>query len=153
MPPQSHAAIRIARKYQRNSYVEGGGVMTIVRPDKPALAKLDLEKFARPDRPTSKEPTDVESIAFLHRQRGEPPPASDLAAGHLNEIIRRIAGVSMEEIDRVIRKLESVRDVLDSEGERVRREIASYASLNHASKSAMKIIGDSLHQWNDAPDK
>ena len=61
------------------------------------------------------------------------------------------AGASMEEIDRVILELQGVRDMLRSEGERVSRELAGYASLSHASMTAMKVIGDSLKQWKDAP--
>ena len=57
----------------------------------------------------------------------------------------------MEEIDRVILELQGVRDMLRSEGERVSREIAGYASLSHASMTAMKVIGDSLKQWKNAP--
>ena len=81
--------------------------------------------------------------------RTDPPP--DPAAENLNALIRRIAGASMEEIDRVIIELQGVRDMLRSEGERVSRELAGYASLSHASMTAMKVIGDSLKQWKDAP--
>jgi hypothetical protein len=41
--------------------------------------------------------------------------------------------------------------MLRSEGERVGREIAGYASLSHAAMTAMKVIGDSLMQWKRAP--
>jgi hypothetical protein len=58
----------------------------------------------------------------------------------------------MEEIDRVILELQGVRDMLRNEGERVSREIAGYASLNHAAMTAMKVIGDSLKQWKEGPD-
>lgn len=37
--------------------------------------------------------------------------------------------------------------MLDHKGERLSREIAGYASLNHAAMTAMKVIGDSLRQW------
>jgi hypothetical protein len=47
----------------------------------------------------------------------------------------------MEEIDRVILELQGVRDTLRSEGERVSRDISGYASLSHASMSAMRVIG------------
>jgi hypothetical protein len=57
----------------------------------------------------------------------------------------------MEEIDRVILELQGVRDMLRSEGDRVTREIAGYASLSHAAMTAMKVIGDSLTQWKSAP--
>ena len=80
-------------------------------------------------------------------------PANGPAAEDLNAVVRRVAGDSIEEIDRVIRALENVRDMMRNEGERVSREIAGYASLSHAAATAMKVIADSIHQWKDAPDK
>ena len=90
-------------------------------------------------------------VATLRRQRNETDAPPDPTAENLNALIRRIAGASMEEIDRVILELQGVRDMLRSEGERVSRELAGYASLSHASMTAMKVIGDSLKQWKDAP--
>ena len=91
-------------------------------------------------------------VAFVRRQR-EAEPAADPVADNLNALIRRVSGASMEEIDRVILELQSVRDMLRGEGERVSREIAGYASLSHAAMTAMKVIGDSLKQWKSAPDR
>src|SRR5581483_3927793 len=76
---------------------------------------------------------------------------ADPVAENLNSLIRRVSGASMEEIDRVILELQGVRDMLRNEGERVSREIAGYASLNHAAMTAMKVIGDSLKQWKEGP--
>ena len=76
-----------------------------------------------------------------------PEPVID----NLNVLIRRVSGASMEEIDRVILELQGVREMLRSEGERVGREIAGFASLSHAAMTAMKVIGDSLTQWKSAP--
>jgi len=90
-------------------------------------------------------------VATLRRQRSEGDDAADPAAENLNALIRRVAGASMEEIDRVILELQGIRDMLRSEGERVSRELAGYASLSHALMTAMKVIGDSLKQWKDAP--
>ena len=90
-------------------------------------------------------------VATLRRQRSEGDAAADPAAENLNALIRRVAGASMEEIDRVILELQGIRDMLRGEGERVSRELAGYASLSHASMTAMKVIGDSLKQWKDAP--
>jgi hypothetical protein len=92
-------------------------------------------------------------VAFLRRQRSEGEPTGDPATENMNALIRRVSGASMEEIDRVIRELESVREMLRNEGERVSREIACYASLSHAAITAMKVIADSLTQWKSAPDK
>src|ERR1019366_1225574 len=92
-------------------------------------------------------------VACLRRQRSEGEPTGDPATENMNALIRRVSGASMEEIDRVIRELESVRELLRNEGERVSREIAGYASLSHAATTAMKVITDSLTQWKSAPDK
>jgi hypothetical protein len=92
-------------------------------------------------------------VSFLHPRRSEVDAANDTAAENLNAVVRRVASDSMEEIDRVIRELESVRDMMRNEGERVSREIAGYASLSHAAVTAMKVIADSIHQWKDASDK
>ena len=90
-------------------------------------------------------------VATLRRQRSEGDAAADPAAENLNALIRRVAGASMEEIDRVIHELQGIRDMLHSEGERVSRELSGYASLSHASMTAMKVIADSLKQWKAAP--
>ena len=90
-------------------------------------------------------------VTYLRRQRNEAEPAGEPGPDNLNALIRRVSGASMEEIDRVILELQAVRDMLRSEGERVSREIAGYASLSHASMTAMKVIADSLKQWKDAP--
>lgn len=90
-------------------------------------------------------------VAFLRRQRNDAEPAPEPVADNLNVLIRRVSGASMEEIDRVILELQGVREMLRSEGERVGREIAGYASLSHAAMTAMKVIGDSLMQWKNPP--
>ena len=91
-------------------------------------------------------------VAYLGRQRGDgDEPVSEPVTDNLNALIRRVSGASTEEIDRVILELQGVREMLRSEGERVGREIAGYASLSHAAMTAMKVIGDSLTQWKSAP--
>ncbi len=92
-------------------------------------------------------------VAFLrrHQRNNEAEQAPEPIVDNLNVLIRRVSGASMEEIDRVILELQGVREMLRSEGERVGREIAGYASLSHAAMTAMKVIGDSLTQWKNAP--
>ncbi|HEY1473783.1 MAG TPA: hypothetical protein VGF53_06830 [Pseudolabrys sp.] len=111
------------------------------------------EIFAPPERRSAEKLSDVERVAFLHQQRREGDPANGPAVGDLNAVVRRVAGDSMEEIDRVIRALEDVRNMMRNEGERVVREIAGYASLSHAAKTAMGVIADSVKQWKDTSDK
>ena len=93
-------------------------------------------------------------VAAAPRRPREEAPASDAPppiADNLNGLIRRVSGASMEEIDRTIAELQSVREMLRREGERVSREVAGYASLSHAAMTAMKVIGESVQQWKSAP--
>ena len=115
--------------------------------------KSGPETYAPPERRPPDKRSDVERIAFLRQQRSHAASANGPAAEDLNAVVRRVAGDSMEEIDRVIRELESVRDMLRNEGVRVSREVAGYASLSHAATTAMKVFADSIKQWKDAADK
>ncbi len=90
-------------------------------------------------------------VTALRRPRADVETAGDPVAGNLNTLIRRVSGASMEEIDRVILELQSVRDILRDEGDRVSREVAGYASLSHAAMTAMTVIADSLTQWKGEP--
>jgi len=109
------------------------------------------EKYAPPAR-RAPERGNEESIAFLRQQQSQAGPAN-APAEDLNALVRRVAGVSMEEIDRVIRALQDVREMMRKEGERVSREVAGYASLSHAAVAAMKVMADSIKEWKGEPDK
>jgi hypothetical protein len=90
-------------------------------------------------------------VTAVRQPRGEAETAGDPVADNLNALIRRVSGASMEEIDRVILELQSVRDMLRNEGDRVSREVSGYASLSHAAMTAMSVIADSLTQWKGEP--
>jgi hypothetical protein len=75
--------------------------------------------------------------------------ATDPACAPVSDLTRRVSGTSLEEIDRVIRELNGIREMLRGEGERVTREIAGYASLNHAAITSMRVIADSLAEWKN----
>jgi hypothetical protein len=111
------------------------------------------EKYAPPDRRPPEKWSDVEHIALLRQRRIEADPANGPISADLNAVVQRVASGSIEEIDRVIRTLEGVRAMMRSEGERVSREIAGYASLSHAATTAMQVIADSIKQWKEAPGK
>jgi hypothetical protein len=83
-------------------------------------------------------------VSVFRRLRTE---QGDAGVENVNSVIERVASASVAEIERVIAELAGVRDMLRSEGERVQREIAGYASLSQAAMTSMKIIGDSLGHW------
>ena len=90
---------------------------------------------------------------FVRRDAGfwrRPRPAAEIAepsSDSANSLIQRISGASIEEIDRAITELQTMRDTLKREGERVQRELTSYASTTQSALSSVKSITDSLSQW------
>lgn len=82
-------------------------------------------------------------VAFWRRaraERGEQTPES------LAGLIERVSGNSVGEIDRLITELQTMRELLHTEGERVRRDIVGYAGLNQSAMMSMKLIAESLSQ-------
>ncbi|MPZ55226.1 MAG: hypothetical protein GEU91_01770 [Rhizobiales bacterium] len=71
----------------------------------------------------------------------------------ISVVIQRVAGASLDEIDLVIGQLESMREKLRREGERVQREIAGYAELSQSAMSSVKIIAESLGRWEQPADQ
>jgi len=88
---------------------------------------------------------------FPHQHRAEDADA-DRGVEDQDALILRVANASTEEIDRLIFELQSVRDMLRREGERVNQDLASYASLNQHLMTGMKIISENLRQWKGAPE-
>ena len=83
-------------------------------------------------------------VSHLRRPQNE---ASEAAVNNINSLLDRVSGSSVSEIDRLIADLRSVRDFLHSEGERVQREIQSYAQLSTVAMTSVKIIAESMGQW------
>jgi len=83
-------------------------------------------------------------VSHLRRPQNE---ASEAAVNNINSLLDRVSGSSVTEIDRLIADLRNVRDFLHSEGERVQREIQSYAQLSSVAMTSVKIIAESMGQW------
>ena len=66
--------------------------------------------------------------------------------------IQRVAGTSLAEIEKLISELESLRDLLHAEGQRVQREISGYAQLSQAAMKSTRMISDNVTQWKRAAD-
>ena len=88
---------------------------------------------------------------FIRRDVGHlrrtPTEASEQAVTNINSLLDRVSGSSVGEIDSLIADLRNVRDFLQTEGERVQREIASYAQLSQVAMTSVKIIAESMSQW------
>ena len=70
--------------------------------------------------------------------RRAPENDSEVVAHNITTLLQRVAGTSVQEIDRLITELQSLRELLQQEGARVQREITEYAHL--------KSVGDAVDQ-------
>lgn len=94
-------------------------------------------------------------IAYLRRPApgvvasAEPAlePSTEATVNSVNSLIQRVAGTSLGEIENLISELESLRDLLHAEGQRVQREISGYAQLSQAAMKSTRMIADNVNQW------
>lgn len=96
-------------------------------------------------------------IAYLRRPVASPEtapvePNTDATVNNVNSLIQRVAGTSLAEIEKLIGELESLRDLLHAEGQRVQREISGYAQLSQAAMKSTRMIADNVSQWKRAAD-
>jgi hypothetical protein len=97
-------------------------------------------------------------IAYLRRPAVSSPetaplePNTEATVNNVNSLIQRVAGTSLAEIEKLISELESLRDLLHAEGQRVQREISGYAQLSQAAMKSTRMIADNVTQWKRAAD-
>jgi hypothetical protein len=136
--------------------------MNVIRPEKVEGVEVDenldavteveagIREFVRND------------VAYLRRpapgllgNNPEQPaldPATDATVNSVNSLIQRVAGTSLAEIENLMSELETLRDLLHAEGQRVQREIAGYAQLSQAAMKSTRMIADNVSQWKRAAD-
>ena len=125
------------------------GTETELDPDLAAVSEVEagIRDFVRND------------IAYLRRPNAtaaastaEPAIDADAAVNSVTSLIQRVAGTSLSEIENLIGELESLRELLHAEGQRVQREIASYAQLSQAAMKSTRAIAENVTQWKRAAD-
>jgi hypothetical protein len=84
--------------------------------------------------------------------RGPSEPDGAVVANNIGSLLQRVSGQSVQEIDSLIAELQTLRERLRLEGERVQRNIVEYASLSQAAMQSTRIIADSLTHWKKVPD-
>jgi hypothetical protein len=114
--------------------------MTAIKSSKP----VDLDQSREPG-------VEGEIREFVRRDatslRRAPETDSELVAHNIGTLLQRVAGTSVQEIDRLITELQSLRELLQQEGARVQREITEYAHLSQSAMQSTKIIAESLAHW------
>jgi len=104
------------------------------------FVRNDIAYLRRPTPPNMVGGTDVADTS------------ADAAVTNVNSLIQRVAGTSLAEIENLISELESLRDVLHAEGQRVQREISGYAQLSQAAMKSTRMIADNVAQWKRTAD-
>jgi hypothetical protein len=107
-----------------------------------------IRDFVRNDvaylrRPASGMPVSTEPV---------PEPSPEVTVSNVNSLIQRVAGVSIAEIQNLITELESLRELLHAEGQRVQREISGYAQLSQAAMKSTRMIADNVTLWKGTAD-
>ena len=100
---------------------------------------------------------EAEIRGFVRRDGDVQPRApaeneSEMVASSINSVLHRATTTSVQEIDKLITELQTLRDTLHSEGARVQREIVQYSTLTRTTLESTKIIAESLTQFKKTPD-
>src|SRR5262245_61543363 len=108
--------------------------------DQPAETEVEAEirEFVRRD-------------VVTNRER-QPENESGMVANSINSVLQRATTTSVQEIDKLITELQTLRHMLHSKGAQVQREIVQYSTLTTAALHSTKIIAESLTQLKKAPD-
>ncbi len=116
--------------------------MTLIKAREPA----ELEK-------STESAVEGEIREFVRRDvatlRRTPEAESEAVANNIGTLLQRVAGSSVQEIDRLTSELQTLREMLQNEGARVQREITEYAHLSQSAMQSTKIISESLAKWKN----
>ena len=120
---------------------------TVVDPNLAAVSEVEagIRDFVRNDVAYLRRPPTLTPEATLE-------PSTEATVNNVNSLIQRVAGTSLSEIENLIAELESLRDLLHAEGQRVQREISGYAQLSQAAMKSTRMIADNVTQWKRAAD-
>ena len=75
----------------------------------------------------------------------------EMTATNLGILLRRVSGSSTRQIDNLIGELRTLREKLQSDGDRVQRDIVEYAALSQSVMQLTKIVAESVKNLPDEP--
>jgi hypothetical protein len=78
-------------------------------------------------------------------QKAVESEGAQMSPGDLTAL-RELSRVSIEEVDRLISELQTLRRTLKTTGERIERDIAEYATLSSQASQITKILIDGVKQ-------
>jgi hypothetical protein len=87
---------------------------------------------------------------FVHQQQ-DSESDSQHVANNLASLLERVAGTTVREIDYLIAELQTLREKLQNEAERVQHEVAEFATLSQSATESTKVISESLRSGFHRP--
>jgi hypothetical protein len=72
---------------------------------------------------------------------------NELAANSISSLLPRVSETSLQEIEKRIGELQTLRELLQHETGRVQREIVEYAVLIQSARQSMRTISESVSFW------
>jgi hypothetical protein len=127
---------------EKTEFTEHDSRLAMVSEVEAGIRDVVRSDVAYPRRPASGPPASTEM----------PEPSPEGTVANVNSLIQRVAGASIAEIQNLVAELESLRELLHAEGQRVQREILGYAQLSQAAMKSTRMIADNVTQWKGAAD-
>jgi hypothetical protein len=85
--------------------------------------------------------------AFRQTKGGD----GELSGENLGDLLRRVSKTSISEVDNLIGELQTLRRKLQTDGDRIQRDIAKYAELSQQVMQLTMIISDSVKKLPHGP--
>ena len=98
-------------------------------------------KLSATDKATRTLEGGIRAIVHGNRPSNAPESYDDILA---------VGATSIADIEKLIEELQTARDYLQAEGERVRRLTTRYAHLTQTASASVKIISESLGKWRNS---
>ena len=96
---------------------------------------------------TTSGPFDFTNYKRTFGDRSAESNGSEMQAGNLSDLLNQVSQNSASEIDNLIGEFQRVREKLQADGERIRREIEEYAELSQQVMQLTKIISESVGKF------
>src|SRR6476646_2285674 len=84
----------------------------------------------------------------VRHPRRDPKLATTDAAANIESLAQR--ATTLSELHNVIQELQHLHDFLESEGDRVQREISEYAQVSRTTANSTRLIADNMLNWKKA---
>jgi hypothetical protein len=93
--------------------------------------------------------SELEAGGYTHRPAGgafrqTKSGDGELSGENLGDLLRRVSKTSISEVDNLIGELQTLRRKLQTDGDRIQRDIAKYAELSQQVMQLTTIISDSV---------